>query len=127
MKKVSFVLFLIIIVALFTTIILNHKKNMGKKVMTAQKDRLELSNEKYKELFGSHPTPEKELDPELMLILRKSIFGDVFHSGILDNKTREMITVTVLATMQTLPQLKSYSRAALNNGVSPIELRELIY
>ena len=76
--------------------------------MTVKKDRLELSNEKYKELFGSYPTPEKELDPELMLILRKSIFSDVFHSGILDNKTREIITITALATMQTLPQLKSH-------------------
>ena len=127
MKKISFVLFLIIIAALFAAIILNHKKSIDKKVMTTNKNRLELSNEKYKELFGSYPTPEKELDPELMLILRKSIFGDVFHSGILDNKTREMITVTALATMQTLPQLKSHSYAALNNGVSPIELRELIY
>ena len=95
--------------------------------MNSEQNRLELNNEKYKELFGSYPTPEKELDPELMLILRKSIFADVFHSGILNNKTREMITVTALATIQTLPQLKSHSHAALNNGVSPIELRELIY
>ncbi len=125
MKKVFIILFLILIIVLFIVINLNHKKD--NKIMTTSKDRLELSNEKYKELFGSYPTPEKELDPELMLILRKSIFGDVFHSGILDNKTREMITVTALATMQTLPQLKSHSRAALGNGVSPIELRELIY
>ena len=125
MKKVFIILFLILIIVLFIVINLNHKKD--NKIMTTSKDRLELSNEKYKELFGSYPTPEKELDPELMLILRKSIFGDVFHSGILDNKTREMITITTLATMQTLPQLKSHSRAALDNGVSPIELRELIY
>lgn len=108
MKKISFVLFLIIIATLFAAIILNYKKSIDKKIMTTNKNRLELSNEKYKELFGSYPTPEKELDPELMLILRKSIFGDVFHSGTLDNKTREMITVTALATMQTLPQLKSH-------------------
>ena len=55
-----------------------------------------------------------------MLILRKSIFGDVFHSGILDDKTREMITITTLTTMQTLPQLKSHAHAALNNEISPI-------
>lgn len=35
MKKVSFVLFLIVIVALFATIILNYKENIGKKVLVA--------------------------------------------------------------------------------------------
>lgn len=121
MRKVFIISFLILIVILFIIINLNHQKD--NKIMTINRNRLELSNEKYKELFGSYPTPEKELDPELMLILRKSIFGDVFHSGVLDNKTREMITITALATMQTLPQLKSHARAGLNNGVSPIELR----
>lgn len=36
-----------------------------------------------------------------------------------------MITCVCLATMQQLPQLKG--RAALNVGVTPIELREAIY
>ena len=95
--------------------------------MAKNKNRLELSLEKYKELFGSYPNIDTESDPELMEILRKSIFSDVFHSGILDDKTREMITITALAIMQTLPQLKSHARAGLNNGISPIELREIIY
>ena len=46
----------------------------------SNKDRLELSNEKYKELFNSYPEPEKETDPELMLILRKSIFKRISSS-----------------------------------------------
>ena len=128
MKKWIYLLIGLVVILLifagfnYKNILKNERKNMVKNV-----NRLELSNEKFKELFGSYPNPETELDPELMNILRKSIFGDVFHSGILDNKTREMITVTSLATMQTLPQLKSHSRAALDNGVSPIELREIIY
>jgi len=96
-------------------------------IMTKNTNRLELSNEKYKELFGSYPTPETELDPELMDILRKSIFGDVFHSGVIDDKMREMATVVALATMQALPQLKAHINAALSVGNSPIEVREAIY
>lgn len=42
-------------------------------------------------------------------------------------KTREMITVVSLSTQQTLPQLKAHINAALNVGVSPVELREAIY
>jgi 4-carboxymuconolactone decarboxylase len=33
----------------------------------------------------------------------------------------------VLACLQTLPQLKSHTAAALNVGVQPIEIREAIY
>lgn len=38
-----------------------------------------------------------------------------------------MITCVSLAAMQQLPQLKSHAGAALNTGVTPIELREAIY
>ena len=38
-----------------------------------------------------------------------------------------MITCVTLATMQTLPQLKAHAGAALNVGVSPVELREAMY
>ncbi len=66
-------------------------------------------------------------DPEMMDILQKYIFGEVFRTGDLDMKTREMITCVSLAAMQQLPQLKSHAGAALNVGVTPIELREAIY
>jgi 4-carboxymuconolactone decarboxylase len=39
-----------------------------------------------------------------MEILRGFIFGDIFDTGVLDDQARELITVTVLAYLQTLPQ-----------------------
>ena len=38
-----------------------------------------------------------------------------------------MITCVTLVSMQTLPQLKAHVNAALNVGVTPVEVRELIY
>lgn len=38
-----------------------------------------------------------------------------------------MITCVTLAMMQTLPQLKAHAGAALNVGVTPVELREAMY
>ena len=90
-------------------------------------DRLALSVETYERLFGAPPDPAVGPDPELMTILRKVIFGEVFHIGALDDRTRELITVVVLTTMQTLPQLRSHAGAALNVGVTPVELREAVY
>ena len=81
----------------------------------------------YERLFGPRDKSAPDNDPELMEILRRFIFGDVFDTGVLDDQTRELITVTVLACLQTLPQLKSHTAAALNVGVQPIEIREAVY
>ena len=81
----------------------------------------------YERLFGPRDRNASDTDPELMEILRRFIFGDVFGTGVLDDQTRELITVTVLACLQTLPQLKSHTLAALKVGVPPLQIREAIY
>ena len=90
-------------------------------------DRIERCKKNYTELFGGEALTGQGTDPEMMDILQKFIFGEVFRTGDLDKKTRELITCTILATMQTLPQLNAHAKAALNVGVTPIELREAIY
>lgn len=89
--------------------------------------RSSICKENYEKLFNSLWNPNTGNDPEMMGILQKYIFGEVFTVGELDIKMREMITVTALATMQTLPQLKAHINAALNVSVTPLELREVIY
>lgn len=92
-----------------------------------ESERIALCKKNYTTLFGGEALSGKGTDPELMNILQKFIFGEVFAAGPLDMKTREMITVVVLSTLQTLPQLKGHAAAALNVGVTPVELREAIY
>jgi 4-carboxymuconolactone decarboxylase len=104
----------------------NNSNNKGTTIKM-DKNRMELSNKKYQELVGKLPEPDKESDPELMEILRKFIFGEVFHTGNLDDKSRELITIVALTVNQTLPQLKSHTNCALNIGVTPIEIRETVY
>ena len=81
----------------------------------------------YERLFGPRDSSAPDNDPELMEILRRFIFGDVFDTGVLDDRIRELITVTVLGCSQALPQLKSHTAAALNVGVRPIQIREAVY
>ncbi len=88
--------------------------------------RTEICNKNMQELFGGSMATTGN-DVEMMQILQKYIFGEVFTIGNLDNKTRELITVVCLTTMQTLPQLKSHINGALNAGNSPLEVREAIY
>ena len=78
-------------------------------------------------LFKANAAEFKSNDPELMEILQKYIFGDIFSTGDLTIKEREMITVVCLASIQCLPQLKAHLNAALNAGNTPLELREALY
>ena len=89
--------------------------------------RTDICKENYRTLFKGEALPETGNDTDMMAILQKYIFGEIFTVGELDIKTREMITVTSLAVQQTLPQLKAHINAALNAGVTPVELREAIY
>lgn len=90
-------------------------------------NREEICKENYHKLFKGDALTNTGDDPEMMAILQKYIFGEVFTIGELDMKTREMLTVVSLTTQQTLPQLKAHINAALNVGVNPLEVREAIY
>ena len=90
-------------------------------------NRIDAAKENYRTLFGGEALTDQGNDPEMMDILQKFIFGEVFQTGNLDIKMREMITCITLSAIQTLPQLKAHIGAALNVGVTPVEVRELIY
>lgn len=90
-------------------------------------DRVERCEKKFAELFGGKPTVNEGSDPGFMRILQRFIFGEVSYTGSLDDRMRELITVTVLVVNQTLPQLKAHVGASLNVGCTPEEIREAVY
>ncbi|MNX54174.1 Carboxymuconolactone decarboxylase family protein [compost metagenome] len=90
-------------------------------------NRIEKSQETYKKLFGDGVSAAQATDPDFQDILSRFIFGEVFYQGDLDDQLRELITLVVLATNQTLPQLKAHVHAALNIGLTPVEIKEAIY
>ena len=68
---------------------------------TTDMDRIETCRENFRTLFQGEALTGQGTDPELMDILQKFIFGEVFRCGELEMKTREMITCVCLATLQT--------------------------
>lgn len=90
-------------------------------------DRIQRCAEKFGILFGAAPAGDEGTDPEFMKILQRFIFGEVCYTGDLSDAARELVTVTVLAVNQTLPQLKAHVGASLNVGCTPVEIREAIY
>ena len=90
-------------------------------------DRVEKTNEKVEELFHQPAAGEGGSYGEFMQILQRYIFGELCFTGSLDNRMRELVTITVLTTIQALPQLKAHLNACLNVGCTPVELREAVY
>ena len=113
----------ILIFTLFLSLLLGSNTVSAKENAMTRAEKADIV---YKELFGGERTPSAT-DPEFMEILQRNIFGEVFYTGNLTAKDRELITVAALTIMQTLPQLKAHVAAALNAGNTPLEIRETIY
>ncbi len=97
------------------------------KIEDTKMTREEICQKNFYKLFKSKALTQTGNDPEMMEILQKYIFGEIFTIGELDIRTRELLTIVSLTTQQTLPQLKAHINAALNADVKPIEIREAIY
>lgn len=89
--------------------------------------RRERTEQKMQLLFHSPAAGDEGTDGEFMQLLQGHIFGDLCWTGSLDDRMRELVTVTVLSTLGTLPQLKAHVGAALNAGCTPVEIREAVY
>ncbi|GLT19047.1 4-carboxymuconolactone decarboxylase [Vibrio zhanjiangensis] len=68
-----------------------------------------------------------ELDSDLPRLITDYAFGSVVARPGLDLKTREMLTVASLISLgNATPQLELHMKAAINVGVSPEELLEVV-
>lgn len=67
-----------------------------------------------------------ELDMPLQEAAMEHVWGGVWTRDELDRRTRSIVTVSMLIALQAHGELKGHVRGALNNGVTPEEVREII-
>jgi 4-carboxymuconolactone decarboxylase len=53
-------------------------------------------------------------------------FGGIWERPGLDDKTRSMLTIAILATLGRSPQLVNHVKGAIANGVTEEEIREIL-
>ena len=82
-------------------------------------DRIEICKQNYHTLFGGEALTGQGSDPEMMDILQKFIFGDIYSRGALDLQTRELLGYCVLTTLEAESQLHSHYHGNINAGNSP--------
>lgn len=66
-------------------------------------------------------------EPELAAIRERLEYGEIAGQGSLDARQRRLITLVVLAAIQTPEGIGEETRAALHQGVRPEEIREALY
>jgi 4-carboxymuconolactone decarboxylase len=81
----------------------------------------------HEELFPNHNSTLKGTDPELIEVFDNFAFDEVLSYGNLDDRTRLMVILAALIAMQTLSEYKVMLRGALSVGVTPVEVKEIVY
>jgi 4-carboxymuconolactone decarboxylase len=87
----------------------------------------ETAQKNHEELFPNHKSTLKVTDPELIEVFDNFAFDEVLPYGNLDTKTRLMVILASLIAQQTLSEYKVMLGGALNVGVTPIEVKEIVY
>jgi 4-carboxymuconolactone decarboxylase len=76
------------------------------------------------------PSPAREnvraTVPKLIDLTEKVLFGDVWERPGLSKRDRSLVTCAALIALNRTEQLKGHLERALNNGVTPEEIGELI-
>ena len=81
----------------------------------------------HEKLFPNHVSTLKITDPEFIEVFDNFAFDEVLSYGNLDDRTRLMVILAALIASQALGEYKVMLRAALNVGVTPIEVKEIVY
>jgi 4-carboxymuconolactone decarboxylase len=87
----------------------------------------ETAQKNHEELFPNYKSTLKVNDPELIDVFDNFAFDEVLSYGNLDTKTRLMVILASLIAQQTLSEYKAMLSGALNVGVTPVEVKEIVY
>jgi len=81
----------------------------------------------HNELFPGHVSTLAVTDPELIETFDNFAFDEVLAYSELDTRTRLMIQLAALIASQALREYRVMVGAALTVGVTPVEMKEIVY
>ncbi len=87
----------------------------------------EPAQKNHDQLFPSHVSTLKVTDPELIEVFDNFAFDETLTRSGLDIRTRLMVQLAALISCQGLSEYRVMLGAALANGVTPVEAKEIVY
>ncbi len=87
----------------------------------------ERAKKNHDELFPGHVSTLAVTDPELIETFDNFAFDEVLRQGNLNARTRLMVQLASMIASQSLREYRVMLGAALNVGVTPVEIKEIVY
>jgi 4-carboxymuconolactone decarboxylase len=87
----------------------------------------EIAEKNHEKWFPGHRSTLKATDPEFVELFDNFAFGEVLSRSDLDDRSRLMVILSALIASQALGEYKILLCAALTVGVTPIEVKEIVY
>lgn len=87
----------------------------------------EFSKNYQEKMFHGYKSSFVETDPEFIERFNNFAFDEVIKQNNLDDKTRFMAILATLIGCQGIDEFKVMVPAALNFGVTPVEIKEIVY
>src|SRR5271165_4377755 len=78
-------------------------------------------------MFPDHRSTLKVTDPELVELFDNWAFGEVMKDAPLDPRTRLMAQLAAIIACQAVSEYRVMLGAALHVGVTPVEIKEIVY
>jgi len=87
----------------------------------------EAARRNHDELFPGHVSTLAQTDPELIESFDNFAFDEVLAHDDLDHRTRLMVQLAAMIACQAISEYRVMVGAALAVGVTPIEVKEVVY
>jgi len=87
----------------------------------------EFSKKYHEKMFPGYESKLLETDPQFIERFDNFAFDEVINQNDLDDKTRFMAILATLLGCQGIDEFKAMLPAALNFGVTPVEVKEIVY
>lgn len=85
------------------------------------------AKENREKVLAYYESDLNETDPEFMEIFNNFLFDEVQQNTLLPERSQMLITLAALITNQSAKQYEIAIEAAINLGVKPVEIKEVLY
>ena len=87
----------------------------------------ERARRNHDELFPGHVSTIAVTDPELIEVFDNFAFDEVHSHGVIDARTRLLTQLAAMIASQAVAEFRVMVGAALTVGVTPVEVKEVVY
>ena len=87
----------------------------------------DVARKNHDELFPRHVSTLAVTDPELIEYFDNFAFDEVLRASTLDTRTRLMVQLASMIACQAVREYRAMLGAALDVGVTPVEVKEIVY